>query len=113
MKIQKQKIKKLNSNGTKAIVIPKTDTEAWCIGDEVNLEIIGQDFMLIDKSSMEAKFQTVEEIFNNLETMIEAEKDLLKTLHDIVETSKTRYTVNDEVIRDMIKTALLTFIKKV
>ena len=89
MKTQKQKIKKLNSNGTKAIILPKAETEnIWNIGDDINLELIGQEYILIDKSS-------------------------IAQLENIAKVSQSNIIVNEEVVRDMIKTALLNFIKKI
>lgn len=114
MKTQKQKIKKLNSNGTKAIILPKAETEnIWNIGDDINLELIGQEYILIDKSSISTKFETVEDVFEGLETALEAEKILIAQLEDIAKVSQSNIIVNEEVVRDMIKTALLNFIKKI
>lgn len=116
MKIKRQKIKKLNNNGTMAIVLPKSESEKfWKIGDECDVELIGQDYILIDKSPRTLRVKTLNEVFELLQKVVETEKDLIGTVQEMAANLKDKMpiTLKEDVCRDMIKTALISVIKQI
>ena len=108
------KLRKVNSNGTLSVILPKTITEnVWAENDEVSIENIGTDAILIlrNDDSCNLTKQALFEWCDELGNVANHIKSILKTIKQVETTQKT-FKCDDNSFRKMFKESLIYMIRK-